>query len=310
MRHAVRAGEIVRFAMQRCGVTGLALPREIVACVYSSLDGHVGQNSGVNMLFNRAELENESPLSGRAPIAEELICGRAILGLDIYSETGADIASTVCEPARRRPDGPCPESHAARRLGNDGFSRPKRARSTSRCAGTSRAATASEVASDVGAQESGSINGSGVEVADQAAASSAVNGATAVNGAQNDKMDVKGKLAEDVAEEGAGAAHAHRVRAVNDGRMSAHDAREAREEHLKQIAGTCIKDEPAVPALSARGAALHGNAALSREAVVLPKTRCASIGCDWTGAGPAELRARVLELRDEALRDLAKNVST
>ncbi|CAK0877809.1 unnamed protein product [Prorocentrum cordatum] len=110
------------------------------------------------------------------------------------------------------------------------------------------------------------------------------------------------------AAERSGAAHVYRVRAVDNGHVSADVSRGGREEGLTKAAGL-MKDHPTVPSVSVHGETLEGECIFSRGAVELPRAHCAFRGCGWRGSSEAELRAHVLGEHREALRHVAETLA-
>ncbi|CAK0800914.1 unnamed protein product, partial [Prorocentrum cordatum] len=110
------------------------------------------------------------------------------------------------------------------------------------------------------------------------------------------------------AAERSGAAHVYRVRAVDNGHVSADVSRGGREEGLTKAAGL-MKDHPTVPSVSVYGETLEGECIFSRGAVELPRAHCAFRGCGWRGSSEAELRAHVLGEHREALRHVAETLA-
>ncbi|CAK0868048.1 unnamed protein product [Prorocentrum cordatum] len=118
----------------------------------------------------------------------------------------------------------------------------------------------------------------------------------------------KAQVVENDYTEAAGAAHVYRVRAVENGRVSADVFRGGREEGLR-AAAELMKEHPTVPAVSVHGASLEDEAIFSRGAVVLPQAHCAFSRCGWRGSSNAELQEHVVSNHAEDLRDVAESLA-
>ena len=144
----------------------------------------------------------------------------------------------------------------------------------------------------------------GVPCPKPALARSASIDATGGDLGQSGTVQSKGRIVEDGDEGRACAAHVYRVRAIDNGHVSADGSRGGREEGLRAIAGL-MTDRPTVPEVSVHGTTLKDAAIFSRGAVVLPHAHCAFRDCGWQGSSDAELRAHVVSEHHGVLRDVA-----
>eukprot|EP00959_Pyramimonas_sp_CCMP1952_P412614 8646266-Pyramimonas_sp.AAC.1 len=188
------------------------------------------------------------------------------------ADRGASAQTTVCENGGgRRPSDqgapPPPSPHPV--------SRPEKARNSGRAS----------------ADGEGRVSEEG-GVSRTARPSSAGPDASAGGAGRSGTEQSKAQVVENGYTEAAGAAHVHRVRAVENGRVSADVCRRGREEGLR-AAAELMKKHPTVPAVSVHGASLKDDDIFSRGAVVLPPAHCAFSRCGWRGSSNAELQEHV-----------------
>eukprot|EP00959_Pyramimonas_sp_CCMP1952_P305656 6396080-Pyramimonas_sp.AAC.1 len=239
---------------------GVALPDRVILRTYSRFDGHVGPRGGYDMTLSREEIQGGGPVLGQWSREGDVTEEEGAVILEIYNETGADISSTWYRPVWARAE-------------ND-----SRGKSPSQGA---------EEPSEVAGPETGQHESAGLLTT--ARPSSAGADASAGGAGRSGTEQSTGQVVEKDYTEAAGAAHVYRVRAVENGRVSADGCRRAREEGL-QAAAELMKEHPTVPAVSVHGAPLEDDAIFSRGAVVLPQAHCAFSRCGWRGSSNDELQ--------------------
>ena len=102
LRHAVHAGEILRFALKHYGVEKAPPLKDIVIRVYCRFDGYGGTDSCVDMRFSRADLQGETPVIGRRPMTLVAADDDTVTLVELYNETGTEITCASYRPAWRR----------------------------------------------------------------------------------------------------------------------------------------------------------------------------------------------------------------